>query len=76
MPVIFHSRRTMSGVRLLVDCFNNKTGIRFISRKDHCATGLSCFSETNTCFVVPAIHPMMGSIKIAGRSLLFIPQDS
>jgi hypothetical protein len=34
MPVIFISRGTMSGVRLLVDCFYNKTGIRCISRED------------------------------------------
>jgi hypothetical protein len=34
MPVIFISRRTISGVRLLVDCFYNKTGIRCISRED------------------------------------------
>ena len=34
MPVIFNSRRTMSGVRLIVDCFYNKTGISSISRED------------------------------------------
>jgi hypothetical protein len=34
MQIIFNSRRTMSSVRLLVDCFYNKTGIRSISRED------------------------------------------
>jgi cytidylate kinase len=34
MPVIFISRGTMSGVRLLVDCLRNRTGIRCISRED------------------------------------------
>jgi cytidylate kinase len=34
MPVIFISRGTMSGVHLLVDCLQNKTGIRCISHED------------------------------------------
>jgi two-component system response regulator CpxR len=34
MPVIFISRGTMSGVRLLVDCLRERTGIRCISRED------------------------------------------
>ena len=34
MPVIFISRGTMSGVRLLVDCLRDRTGIRCISRED------------------------------------------
>ena len=34
MPVIFISRGTMSGVRLLVDCFHERTGLRCICRED------------------------------------------
>lgn len=34
MPVIFISRGTMSGVRLLVDCLHQRTGIHCISRED------------------------------------------
>jgi hypothetical protein len=34
MPVIFVSRRTMSGVHLLMDCLHESTGIRRISRED------------------------------------------
>jgi len=34
MPVIFISRGTMSGVRLVVDCLRERTGIRCISRED------------------------------------------
>jgi cytidylate kinase len=34
MPVIFISRGTMSGVRLLVDCLHDRSGIRCISSED------------------------------------------
>ncbi|MGA7143354.1 MAG: cytidylate kinase family protein [Desulfobacterales bacterium] len=34
MPVIFISRGTMSGVRLLVECLHSETGIRCISHED------------------------------------------
>ncbi|MEJ2656178.1 MAG: cytidylate kinase family protein [Desulfobacterales bacterium] len=34
MPIIFISRGTMSGVHLLVDCLQSKTGIRCISHED------------------------------------------
>jgi cytidylate kinase len=34
MPVVFISRGTMSGVRLVVDCLHERTGIRCISRED------------------------------------------
>ncbi len=34
MPVIFISRGTMSGVRVLVDCLHDRTAIRCITRED------------------------------------------
>ncbi len=34
MPVIFISRGTMSGVRMLVDCLHDRMGIRCITRED------------------------------------------
>jgi len=34
MPVIFISRGTMSGVRMLVDCLHERSGIRCITRED------------------------------------------
>jgi cytidylate kinase len=34
MPVLFISRGTMSGVRMLVDCLQERTGLRIVSRED------------------------------------------